>query len=291
MGASEIIVRFAGRASEIVDGIQTIVNPIFIFSQGYLFHNALLLNYVERITTAKKENNLLQEQLGGKEENEQNEEEEEWIDHPLTTSTSTFIPVICTNMVTENHLEEVEATPHEEPPPKPPEPIVDKAVVLETAPTRMDEGELEGKTISELAAMYFSKSNTSSYSAQTVDNLSEEALCLANDFGNINELKEEPCYESGDTNMIHETPLEKDEVPSQEEDEHEEELMIFEDMQLMDMYEQVDHCSGNLFKWMEQYSDKPKGNYDYECIPLFDKFLSSNAHIDGNNVELLEYSL
>ena len=32
MGASKIIVRFAGRASEIVDGIQTIVNPIFIFS-------------------------------------------------------------------------------------------------------------------------------------------------------------------------------------------------------------------------------------------------------------------
>ena len=58
----------------------------------------------------------------------------------------------------------------------------------------MDEGEPEGKTIAELAAMYFSKSNTSSYNAQTVDNLSEEALCLANDFGNINEFKEECFY-------------------------------------------------------------------------------------------------
>ena len=124
-------------------------------------------------------------------------------------------------MVTENHLEEVEATPHEEPPPKPPEPIVDKAVVLETASIRRDEGEPEGKTIAELATTYFSKSNTSSYSAQTVDNLSEEALCLANDFGNMNEHKEEPCYESDDTNVIQETPLEKNEVPSQEEDEHE----------------------------------------------------------------------
>ena len=117
-------------------------------------------------------------------------------------------------------------------------------------------------------------------------------MCLANDFGNINELKEEPCYESGDTNMIQETPLEKDEVPPQEEDEHEEELLILEDMQLLDMWEQVDYCSGNLsssFEGMRQYNDKPNKLYDYECIRLFKEFLSSNAHIDGNNVEFLEY--
>ena len=53
----------------------------------------------------------------------------------------------------------------------------------------MDEGEPKGKTIAELAALYFGKCNASSYNAQTVDKLSEEALCLANNFGNINELK------------------------------------------------------------------------------------------------------
>ena len=87
-----------------------------------------------------------------------------------------------------------------------------KKTTFEQMKLTMDEGEPEGKTITELAAMYFSKSNTSSYNAQTVDNSSEEALCLENDLGNINELKEEPCYESGDTNMIQEIPLEKDEV-------------------------------------------------------------------------------
>ena len=45
---------------------------------------------------------------------------------------------------------------------------------------------------------------------------------------------------------LQEISLEKDEVPSQEEDEHEEEPLILEDMQLIDMWEQVDYCSGNL---------------------------------------------
>jgi hypothetical protein len=54
-GAYEIIVRLIGRVSKIVDGIQTMVNSIFIFRQEYLFHNALLLNYyVKVITTARK---------------------------------------------------------------------------------------------------------------------------------------------------------------------------------------------------------------------------------------------
>ena len=93
-------------------------------------------------------------------------------------------------------------------------------------------------------------------------------------------------------NRLQEIPLEKDEVPSQEEDEHEEELLILEDMQLLDMWEQVDYCSGNLsssFEGMRQYNDKPNRLYDFECIPLFKEFLSSNTHINGNNVELLEY--
>ena len=361
----------------------------------------------------------------------------------------------------------MEATPHKEPPPKPPDYFLNKAVVLNDTSTQMDEGKHKGKTIAELASMHFGESNTSSCNAQTVDNLSKEALCLENDFRNTNELKEESyyesgdnnvlqkdplekveikhertivemaaiylgttkekpqveeedhkesfyesyynnmiqeeyarceelmndddlsiremycqiikcakklcssykmicphcmtarhlgfqcsnayneslvsykngdatseileyvlyegahelletilvlmmrgdsfylqmahittryiverCYEFGDTNMIQETPLEKNEVPPQEEDEHEEELLILEDMQLLDMWEQVDYCSGNLsssFEGMRQYNDKPNELYDYECIPLFKEFLSSNTHINGNNVKLLEY--
>ena len=47
--------------------------------------------------------------------------------------------------------------------------------------------------------------------------------------------------------------------------------------------------AGNLFKWMQQYNDKTKGNYDYEYISLYKEFLSSDTHINGKNVELLEY--
>jgi hypothetical protein len=57
-GAYEIIVRLIGRVSKIVDGIQTMANSIFIFRQEYLFHNALLLNYVKVFTTARKKDNL-----------------------------------------------------------------------------------------------------------------------------------------------------------------------------------------------------------------------------------------
>ena len=40
---------------------------------------------------------------------------------------------------------------------------------------------------------------------------------------------------------------------------------------------------------MRQYNGKPNKLYDYECIPLFKEFLSTNTHINGNNVKLLEY--
>ena len=75
--------------------------------------------------------------------------------------------------------------------------------------------------------------------------------------------------------MVQEIPLEKDEVPSQEEDEYEEELLIFEDMQLLDMWQQVDYCSGNLsnlFKGMRQYNGMPNKLYDCEFIPDFKEF-------------------
>ena len=75
MGAAEIIVRLSSLAYKILDGIHDIVSPIFIFTQGYLFHNALLLNHMERVATAKEGTNTLQEQLRDKEEKEHNEEE------------------------------------------------------------------------------------------------------------------------------------------------------------------------------------------------------------------------
>ena len=40
-----------------------------------------------------------------------------------------------------------------------------KKTTFEQMKLAMEEGEPEGKTIAELAAMYFSKSNTSSYNA------------------------------------------------------------------------------------------------------------------------------
>ena len=134
-------------------------------------------------------------------------------------------------------------------------------VVLDSQPV---EGKSKGKTIAERAAIHFSKyeeeprdekedykveidkedyginnvfvdnaslTSTSSYNSQTIDNCSEEASCLAIDFGNSNndELEIEPCYESCDTNVIQEVPLEKGEAPTPEEDIHDEELIELED--------------------------------------------------------------
>ena len=68
---------------------------------------------------------------------------------------------ISTDMEKRNLLQgqkaEVEATPHKEPPPKPPDYFLNNAMVLSDTSTQMDEGKLKGKTIAELAAMYFSK--------------------------------------------------------------------------------------------------------------------------------------
>jgi hypothetical protein len=58
----------------------------------------------------------------------------------------------------QNILEtEVETTLPKEPPPKPPEHIVDKAAKLDIASSQPNEGESKGKTIAELTSMHISK--------------------------------------------------------------------------------------------------------------------------------------
>ena len=106
------------------------------------------------------------------------------------------------------------------------------------------------------------------------------------------EKDEVPSQEEGEHEEELQIPLKEDEASSQQEDEYEHEPQILEDMQLLDMWEKVDYCSRNLsslFEWMRKYNGKPNKIYDYECIPLFKEFLSTNTAINGNNVKLLEY--
>jgi len=88
-------------------------------------------------------------------------------------------------------------------------------------------------------------SSSSSYDPQQHNNCSEEAISLATDMGNNddNALDVEPCYESCNTNMVQKSFGDEDEASTLEEDDCNEELMQLEDMQLVDMWYQVDYCS------------------------------------------------
>ena len=85
---------------------------------------------------------------------------------------------------------------------------------------------------------------------------------------------------------MQEAPLEKDEVPTPDE-----ELMELEDMHLGDMWYQVDYCSQMIIslKRIKCYDCMSSGHFGYECTPVFDDFITSGTYKNGNSKELLEY--
>ena len=163
------------------------------------------MNYMERVATAVEENDLLQDSLKGEEEKEHKEEEGERTDHPLTYFTSNITPIFNTHMLVLKRL-------------------VENALVLESKARRKTvvpeynhlqgsqdkeeehhEGEVdkERHTTNTEFVDDASLSSNDSYYAKTVDNCSEEDLCLDTHLESINndELEIEPCYELFDTNM------------------------------------------------------------------------------------------
>ena len=79
-----------------------------------------------------------------------------------------------------------------------------------------DEVDKEGHTTNAELVNDAFLSSDDSYNAQTNDNCSEEASCLATDFGSFrnDELEMELFCESCDANMMQESPMEEDEVPT-----------------------------------------------------------------------------
>ena len=163
-----------------------------------------------------------------------------------------------------------------------------KKTTFEQMKLAMDEGEPEGKTITELAAMYFSKSNTSSYNAQMVDNLYEEASRLANDFGNFGEeLEMESFYEFCDAKQVGE-----DESPTSEEEARFEGLMNNDDMEVSEMYCQVIHLAHKLCSSYTIFCPHcmTAGHFSFQCSHTYNESLVSYENGDATS-EVLEYVL
>src|SRR4051812_17182195 len=114
-----------------------------------------------------EKDNLLQDSLKSGQEKEHKEEEEERIDYPLPPLTPTF----------------------------------DSSIALNTLVDEKEEQKSEVDKESHTTTFFCDASHSSSdfYDAETVDNCSEEALCLDTHMESINsnELEIEPCY----TNM------------------------------------------------------------------------------------------
>jgi len=82
-----------------------------------------------------------------------------------------------------------------------------------------------------------------SHYTQQVDNCSEEALSLATDMGNNDNYALDYHHGPCNTNIVQEPLGNENEASTLEENDCDEELMQLEDMELIDMWYQVDHCS------------------------------------------------
>ena len=168
IGASEMVFRLGSIdvKCEALDRAFNTVLLVYLFCENNLSNNALVVN-LKRSTTAMEKDNLLQDSLKSGEEKEHKEEEEERIDHPLTPSTPTFDSIIATNTLVGEKEEQ--------------------------------KGEVDKESHTTNFVCDASHSSSDFYDAKTVDNCSEEALCLDTHMESINnnELEIEPCY----TNM------------------------------------------------------------------------------------------
>jgi len=129
--------------------------------------------------------------------------------------------------------------------------------------------------------------------SQETKTCSEEASSLDIDIGknNVANKVEDYHYEPCNTNKVQEQEDEDDTASISDEEECDDECMQLEEMNLMDMWYQIEYCSETVksIRRIKCYDCMTSGHFGYECTHDFDKFITSGTYKDGNDQELLEY--